>query len=294
MEGGGGSGERKKGTGKLTLTRFFSHKKKTDIQNSAQHLAELLRRRLGPRARDEASPGLDDRDPEGGGSGRSFLFGFRVSCFCLEKRDREQTEKKSHSLFSSLSPPPRPRFFFPTKPKLCTQLLNQYDCVTTPAEFAAAFKANTPRCVSDDLVGKLSSGNSVEQATNRSVRPVRVLLSRARARPLLRYLSLSLPVFFYGSRERKERGVHLVKCGDRKQKKKTDPLFFSLSNNLKKKQSATDLRAANFWAGSDALAKYLRIGYPKNIGISIPEIAPNSYNTQSYESANFAGLKEYR
>ena len=60
------------------------------------------------------------------------------------------------------------------------------------------------------------------------------------------------------------------------------------------KQAATDLRAANLWSGSDALAKYLRIGYPKNIGISVPEVAPNVYNTQSYESANFAGLKEYR
>ena len=49
------------------------------------------------------------------------------------------------------------------------QLLNQYDCVTTPAEFIAAFKANTPRCVSEDLVGRLSSGVSVEQAANRSV-----------------------------------------------------------------------------------------------------------------------------
>jgi len=26
----------------------------------------------------------------------------------------------------------------------------------------------------------------------------------------------------------------------------------------------------------------------------VPEVSPNVYNTQSYESANFAGLKEYR
>ena len=40
-----------------------NHRKKT---NSPQHLAQLLRRCLGPRARDQAAPGYDDRDQEGG------------------------------------------------------------------------------------------------------------------------------------------------------------------------------------------------------------------------------------
>ena len=73
------------------------------------------------------------------------------------ERPRDE-EEKTHRLFLFL-------LSFPPPP----QLLNQYDCVTTPAEFAAAFKANTPRCVSEDLVGRLSSGNSVAQAANRSV-----------------------------------------------------------------------------------------------------------------------------
>ena len=98
--------------------------------------------------------------------------------------DRQQKGKKlghSHSLSSfslSLSPfslpislpPPRFHLRLSSSPQIFgSQLLNQYDCVTTPAEFAAAFKANTPRCVSEDLVGRLSSGNSVAQAANRSV-----------------------------------------------------------------------------------------------------------------------------
>ena len=78
-----------------------------------------------------------------------------------------------------------------------------------------------------------------------------------------------------------------------KNRKERADIFISKIEK-KLKQAATDLRVANLWSGSDALAKYLRIGYPKNIGISVPEVSPNVYNTQSYESANFAGLKEYR
>lgn len=106
------------------------------------------------------------------------------------------------------------------------EMLNQYDCVTTPAEFVAAFNANTPRCVSDDLVARLSSGPDVATARNRSL--------------------------------------------------------------------TTNVKAANFYSGSDALAKYLRIGFPKSVGINTPQDPANLYNTQSYMSANFAGLKEYR
>jgi hypothetical protein len=106
------------------------------------------------------------------------------------------------------------------------EMLNQYDCVTTPAEFIAAFNANTPRCVSDDLVGRLSSGADVMTARNKSL--------------------------------------------------------------------TADRRAANLWSGSDALAKYLRIGFPKVVGINTPQDPSNVYNQQSYMSAGFAGLQQYR
>ena len=107
-------------------------------------------------------------------------------------------------------------------------------------------------------------------------------------------VSLSLP-FWLRKEERDGERERERSTGRKKGEKLT--LFFIKKKNWKKslsKQAATDLKAANFWAGSDALAKYLLIGYPKNIGISVPEVAPNAFNQQSYESPNFAGLKEYR
>lgn len=41
----------------------------------------------------------------------------------------------------------------------------QFDCISTPAEYAAAFEARSPRCVSDELFGRLSWGPTVAAAT---------------------------------------------------------------------------------------------------------------------------------
>lgn len=41
---------------------------------------------------------------------------------------------------------------------------SQDDCIATPAEYVAAFAARAPRCVSSDLVGRVSSGASVAAA----------------------------------------------------------------------------------------------------------------------------------
>ena len=96
------------------------------------------------------------------------------------------------------------------------------------------------------------------------------------------FLSLSLCSAFF-TREEGRREREREREWREEQEIKADlPSPLSTKKN-KKKTSAPD-----------ALAKYLLIGYPKNIGISVPETAPNAYNIQSYESPNFAGLKEYR
>lgn len=38
------------------------------------------------------------------------------------------------------------------------ELDNQFDCVATPAEYLQAFEARAPRCVSDELYGRVSMG----------------------------------------------------------------------------------------------------------------------------------------
>ena len=108
-------------------------------------------------------------------------------------------------------------------------LLAQYKCVTTPAQFAAAFRANAlaGSCVSEDLVARLQDGANATEA-----------LSRLRG--------------------------------------------------------GTAGKALNFWAGADALAKYLALSFPQSLGDNIPQSAGNTYAVQDYASAGFAGLRQFR
>lgn len=58
---------------------------------------------------------------------------------------------------------------------LYRDLLSQYKCVTTPAEWVAAFKANALVCASDDLVLRLSPASNSSAALS-------ALLARTSAR----------------------------------------------------------------------------------------------------------------
>lgn len=106
-------------------------------------------------------------------------------------------------------------------------LLKQYKCVTTPAQWVEAFKKNAFTCVSEDLVARLANSdvNAVE-TRNRLL-------------------------------------------------------------------SGTSSKPANFWSGADALAKYLRVSFPLSLGDNIPQFK-NTYFNQTYNSSNFAGLRQLR
>lgn len=106
-------------------------------------------------------------------------------------------------------------------------LLNQFKCVQTPAQWVEAFKKNSFTCVSEDLVGRLANSDvNVDETRNRLL-------------------------------------------------------------------SGTASKAANFWSGADALAKYLRVSFPLSLGDNIPQFN-NSYFNQTYNSSNFAGLRQFR
>jgi hypothetical protein len=78
---------------------------------------------------------------------------------------------------------------------LYRDLLQQYKCVTTPAEFVAAFKANALTCSSDDLVARLSSSNTTAFALSSFLeRPSQRALSLwSGADALAKYVRTSFP-----------------------------------------------------------------------------------------------------
>jgi hypothetical protein len=80
----------------------------------------------------------------------------------------------------------------------------------------------------------------------------------------------------------------------------SDDLVARLSNGpdeteaLRRLLVGTDAKAASFFSGADALAKYLRFSFPLSLGDNIPQVAPNPYAVQTYSSAGFAGLRQAR
>ena len=78
---------------------------------------------------------------------------------------------------------------------LYLDLLKQYKCVTTPAEFIAAFKANALTCASDDLVARLqpdsTAAGALASLKARTSQRAASLWSGADA--LAKYVSISFP-----------------------------------------------------------------------------------------------------
>jgi len=74
-------------------------------------------------------------------------------------------------------------------------LLRQYKCVTTPAEFVAAFKANALTCASDDLVARLSNAGNAAAALSKMLARTsqRAMNLWSGADALAKYISISFP-----------------------------------------------------------------------------------------------------